>query len=89
MKREYYRAQYADEKVITLIIDKGNPITGMFEIRWVDLFGEFAPKLEAFNDSWEVLVEFQDLLERLPTMQAMNRDEFCKVLDELGIIEKK
>lgn len=86
--REYFKADHEGEEAISIGIDKGNPITGSFDIVWVNLFGNIAPKLESFDDSWEVLLEFKDLLEKLPTMTHMNRNEFCEVLDELGIIEK-
>ena len=39
--------------------------TGEFVIRWIELGNEYTPKLEAFNDSWKVLLEMPELISAL------------------------
>jgi len=88
--REYRRSTINDEDCITIGIDKGNPIIGLFNIRWVKIFDEYCPRLECYDDGWEVLNEFKDLLEIMAGLNGQNisRSDFCKMLDELDIIDK-
>lgn len=64
-----------------------NGTTGEFSIKWRMLAGECTPKLEAFNDSWDALQQFTDLLEEMAEHDDENisPDAFADMLITLGI----
>ena len=61
--------------------------SGEFTIRWHILQGEPCPRLEAFEDSWDSLWNFKDLLEKMAEMDESNPTpaEMVEVLLGLGI----
>lgn len=62
--------------------------TGEFGISWVDLgSGKLAPRLEVFNDAWDALTHFKDLLDKLSEVDGMNLSEMqiCNLMEDLGI----
>lgn len=98
-KRAYVRSSkafYAKVlgKKISIMIGMYHPdggTSGEFEIEWVDL-GEskgLCARLKCFDDAWDALAQFKDLLEKMAELDesAIQEPEFCKVLDELGIID--
>jgi len=61
--------------------------TGEFAIRWVKLGGKITPSIEAFDDSWEALSHFKDLLDEMTKIDSkdVSAKEFCEILKSLGI----
>ena len=62
---------------------------GEFSVEWLNIANNelLAPRLCSFDDSWSVLNEFKDLLEKMKELDNQNiqEPEFCKVLDSLNI----
>lgn len=61
--------------------------TGEFSIRWEQLNGNIVPKLVAFDDGWNALNNFRDLLDEMAKVDDENitPDEMNKILVSLGI----
>jgi len=64
--------------------------TGEFSIKWEKLGGKVVPKLTAFDDAWDALLNFKDLLELMATVDSQNitPNEFCILLRSLGIEDR-
>jgi hypothetical protein len=98
-KRGYHRfskAWYADtvreEKGISVMVGMYHPdggTSGEFEFKWVPLAGALCCQLQAFEDSWSALAQFQDLLAEMAKIdsQEIQEPEFCEMLDKLGILD--
>lgn len=65
--KSYYFEKCNDDGLEIMIGDypEGGGTTGEFCIRWCDLGGNLVPQLRAYDDSWRVLSEMQDLLQLL------------------------
>ena len=76
---------YLDEFNIGLYDQEGGT-TGEFKIVWKKLCGEYVPRLNAYDDSWDALYQFNDLLKYMASIddQNVSPDAFCKKLIELG-----
>ena len=64
--------------------------SGEFEFEWVDLGSKgLCARLKCFDDAWDALSQFKDLLHKMAELgeKDIQEPEFCKVLDELGIID--
>ena len=61
--------------------------TGEFEVSWTNVAGVESPKLCAFDDSWNALYQFVDMLELMAEIDGDNisPNEFCEMLISLGI----
>lgn len=61
--------------------------TGEFSVEWKLLGGRTVPYLRAYDDSWNALFEFKDMLEQMAKIDDKNisPDEFALMLEELGI----
>lgn len=61
--------------------------TGEFKIRWKVLGGHLVPQLCVFDDAWEALSHFSDLLEAMAKLKTKNptATDLCKILKRLGI----
>lgn len=62
---------------------------GEFEFEWVPLSSGTHARLNVFEDSWDALWQFQDLLEKMGEIDDtdIQEPEFCELLDSLGIID--
>lgn len=67
--------------------DNSGITTGEFEVRWVELGGLSIPQLRTYDDGWNALYEFRDLLQAMSALDNLNVTPqfFCKVLIALGI----
>lgn len=98
-KRQFYhlsKAWYAaanltnpdilDEITIGFFSPDGGT-SGEFVIRWRKLGDSFAARLEAFDDSWDALSNFKDLIDKLAELDETNPtpDEIAALLVECGI----
>jgi len=61
--------------------------SGEFKIEWEQLDGKRTPRLKSFDDSWNVLWMFKDLLEKMANIDSedISEEDFCKLLDSLKI----
>lgn len=61
--------------------------TGEFEVQWIELAGKSVPRLKVFDDGWNALYEFRDLLQAMSALDNLNVTPqfFCKILIALGI----
>lgn len=61
--------------------------TGEFQVSWEHLGGKLTPRLCAFDDSWNALFNFGDMLESMADIDGedISPDEFCQLLIALGI----
>jgi hypothetical protein len=63
--------------------------TGEMTMKWVKLFGEDVPQLRAYEDSWEELASFKDVIDALGLMDGkkMKEEEFVKILLDCGFTD--
>lgn len=61
--------------------------TGEFLISYEELGGKIIPRLQAFDDGWDALFNFSDLIEAMSKIDDKNisPDDFNKLLVSLGI----
>ena len=66
--------------------DNDGGTTGEMSLKWYELGGKVVPKLECFNDAWEVLAEFSDVITELGKVDSRNitPDEFAEILKSCG-----
>lgn len=64
--------------------------SGEFAIRWVDIGAYKAPRLEVFNDSWETLTHFSDLLQELAKLDGKRPvvDDVKAILIQIGLKDR-
>lgn len=61
--------------------------TGEFTIRWIELGGEITPMLCSYDDSWDALWQFRDVLKKMVAKDGENPSptEMCELLESCGI----
>lgn len=75
------------DKITTGLYAPDGGTVGEFDIRWIDLgLDSLSPKIEAFDDSWGVLWDFRDILEKLAELDDTDPtpEEICKLLLSCG-----
>ncbi len=79
----------ADEIVIGMYHSDGGTM-GEFAIRWMTVGHKATPRLEVFNDAWQALAKFPDLLELLANHDGQNitPEKLCTLLVNLGLWDK-
>jgi len=80
------RSTNVDEMSIGFYHPEGGT-TGEFQIVWEELAGKITPRLMAYDDGWNALFNFGDMLESMADIDGedISPDEFCKLLESLGI----
>ena len=60
--------------------------SGDMTMEWIELGGEQNARLKCFEDSWSALSLFDDLIQKMGSVDKMliQEPEFCKMLDECG-----
>jgi hypothetical protein len=98
-KRAYIRSSKAfyaktlPTETIKVMVGMYHPeggTSGEFEFEWVDLGSSgLCVRLKCFDDAWDALAQFKDLLRKMAEIDEQNiqESEFCKILDKLGIID--
>lgn len=85
------REEFVDEVTFGLFASDGGTY-GEAKMRWYDLGGsqEPAAHLEVFQDAWKALMSFDDLLDKLGSLddKNMTRDEFVALLEECGFTDR-
>ena len=64
--------------------------TGEFVVEWTELTaGQWVPQLQAFDDGWDALFNFQDMLKLMADADDKNisPDDFRKLLLSCGIVD--
>jgi hypothetical protein len=61
--------------------------SGEFAVKWEHLGGKLTPQLCVYDDAWEALTHFSDLLAEMAKLDKMSPSpvEFCELLKRLGI----
>lgn len=64
--------------------------TGEFEIHWEKLAGRVTPRLEVFDDAWDALHEFRDVIALMAKHDGedIGPHELCNLLRDCGIIDR-
>ena len=75
-----------DEVTVGMYHPEGGT-TGEFAIRWSEIGGKIVPMLCAFDDAWDALMMFRDVLEVMASVNDQNvtPDRFCELLIECGV----
>ena len=77
-----------DEVMIGFYGEKGDRGTsGEFTVRWTELCGKLTPQLCVYDDGWDALSHFSDLLAEMAKLDSESPSpaEFCELLKRLGI----
>lgn len=78
-----------DEVMIGFYAPNGDGgTTGEFSVTWTRLSGNtLTPRLEVFDDSWEALSHFSDLLAEMAKLNDTDPSpsDFCELLKRLGM----
>jgi hypothetical protein len=78
-----------DELMIGMYDNEGQGTTGEFAVRWMTIGGEPTARLEVFDDSWDALLRFGDMLQAMATIdgQRVSPRAFADMLRSLGITD--
>lgn len=60
--------------------------TGEMTMEWVELSGKQCARLKCFEDGWNALALFTDLIQKMGEVDSeeIQEEDFCKMLDECG-----
>ena len=75
-----------DEIMIGMYHSEGGT-SGEFAVRWSELAGRAVPMLCVFDDAWDALQMFRDVLEAMARVDDQNvtPDQFCELLSACGV----
>ena len=61
--------------------------SGEFAVKWEHLGGKLTPQLCVYDDAWDALTHFSDLLAEMAKLDKMSPSpaEFCELLKRLGM----
>ena len=89
--RAYYAGSTGEDEPEIMIGDypKGGGTHGEFAIRWKMLGDDWCPYLHAYDDSWKVLSEMQDLMMLLANYnnKSITPDQLIKELIALHYVD--
>jgi hypothetical protein len=76
-----------EDEVMIGMYDPDGGTTGEFAVRWYKLSGKLTPKLEAYDDAWSALLQFQDVLAMMAELDGEDPSpaEFCRILEDAGV----
>lgn len=83
-----WNAGYTDEVMIGFYGANGDEGTsGEFGVRWKQLGSHVTPRLEVYDDSWETLTHFKDVLEAMAEVDGedITPRDFCQMLLSHGL----
>jgi len=77
-----------EPEVMFALHSPGGGVTGEISMRWILLGGKEVPQLQIFDDAWEVMACFHDVMDKLADYDRQNitPDEFISILESLGFI---
>lgn len=63
--------------------------TGEMTVTWQILSGKVVPCLKVWDDAWDALYRFQDVLKEMRKADDLNIDaeEFCNLLKHCGLVD--
>ena len=78
-------SQYTDEVNFGFYSPDGGT-SGEMSVRWKELGGKNVPELQCFEDAWNTLASFTDLIIEMGKLdsQCIQPKEFCTLLSRLG-----
>jgi len=80
------------EEITIGMFDSAGGSTGNFTVYWTFIAQQAVPRLEAFDDSWNALWQFKDLLEWMASLDAVGRtptpEIFIAKLKSLKILDR-
>ena len=87
--RAYYGKYFEGESVTFGMFAPGGGTSGEMSMKWIWLGGENVPMLQVFNDAWDVLSTFGDLIARLAEVDSkrITAQEFVDILLECDFID--
>lgn len=67
--------------------DEEGGTTGEFTIKWIVLAGQKTPQLCVFDDAWDALWQFRDVLEKLAELDGTNPtpEKVCSIFVSCGV----
>lgn len=85
----YYDRKFVYEIMFGLYHDDRSTI-GEIGMRWYKLNHDIVPKLESFGDTWFVLNELSDVIQKLSEVDSIDitPDDFKNILCSLGFQDK-
>jgi len=85
-EKAWYAKSINDQDVMFGMYGDGDGLYGEMAMEWEELGGKEVPKLQVYNDGWEVLASFQDLLQRLAGVNGENitQGQFVEILKGCG-----
>lgn len=85
ISKSWYANKNEDTEVMFGMYSKEGGCRAEMKMQWIEL-GEPTPQLKSFNDSWELLSEFKDLIDELAKHgnKRISEEKFCSILDKLG-----
>ena len=88
-KRAWYDRCSNDDVIYFGLYHPDGGTYGEMVMRWEDLAGEYTPQLQVFNDGWEALATFTDLIIELGKHDDENitPDKFIKILKGCGFTD--
>lgn len=87
LNRAWYAKKDGLPEVMIGLYDPDGGTSGEFAIRWKNLDNRLVPQLQVFDDAWDALTKFKDLLDKLAEIDNTNIQEMelCNLLEDLGI----
>lgn len=87
--KAWYRHQYQQEAVSFGMYHTDGSTSGSMNMVWEDLGGDSIPKLECFDDAWNSLAMFSDLIKILGEKDDENitPKDFVDILVSLGFTD--
>ena len=63
--------------------------TGEMSMKWIEISGKLYPKLECFDDGWNALYSFSDVLNKLSEIdsKSITDEEFVNILLSCGFVD--
>ena len=86
IQKAWYAKSINDQHIMFGMYGEGDGIYGEMAMEWEELGGKEVPKLKVYDDGWEVLASFQDLLQRLAEVDNQNitQGQFVEILNGCG-----
>ena len=77
-----------ESEVMFALHSPGGGVTGEVAMRWILLGGKEVPQLQVFDDAWEVMACFHDVMDKLADYDGENitPDKFIEILESFGFI---
>lgn len=87
-KAWYHRPEY-DNDIHFGMYHKDGGTSGEMAVEWIELSGADHPRLMVFNDAWNAMSTFTDLLEKMGEVDDFHitQEEFVEMLLSCGFVD--